>query len=325
MTPYAATLDTIRAAHERIAPHIHRTPVLHSTALDALAGFELFFKCENLQRVGAFKIRGATNAILQLDEKIAQAGVVTHSSGNHAQAVALAARDRGIPAHVVMPTNAPRAKREATAGYGARIHPCEPTYEARMATCLDVARQTGATIIPPFDHAHIIAGQGTVALECVDQVDGLDAIVAPIGGGGLISGIALAARELPGSIRVIGGEPSGADDAARSKASGELVGMPKPRTIADGLRTGLGELTWPVVRDLVDSIVTVTDEDILNAMQLVWTRLNIVVEPSAATPFAAVLSPAFTRAVASQGVRRMAVVLTGGNLDLDVRDLVPAV
>jgi threonine dehydratase/serine racemase len=314
----AVTLADIRAAAQRIAPHAHRTPVLTSAQLDALAGRRLLFKCENLQRVGAFKFRGACNAILKLPAGEAQRGVVTHSSGNHAQAVALAARIRGIPAHVVMPSRAAAVKQRAVRGYGGRIILCEPNQQAREAAAAQVARETGAVLIPPYNHPDIIAGQGTAALELLEETGPLDAVLAPVGGGGLVSGTAIAASGLfpgPLRVRVFAGEPAGADDAARSKQAGRLLPAASPSTIADGLLTGLGDLTWPVVRDLVERVFTVTDEEIIAAMRLLMERMKIVVEPSGAVPLAAVLSDAF-RAHA-EGVRSIGIILSGGNVDLD--------
>jgi len=307
-------LERIRDAARRIAGSAHRTPVITSATLDAATGQKLFFKCENLQRVGAFKFRGAFNAVMRLSEEQAARGVVTHSSGNHAQALALAARLRGVTAHVVMPKTALASKRRATQGYGAILHECEPTLVAREATADRVAEQTGGVQIPPFDHPDVIAGQGTILLELVEQVPGIKTVVAPIGGGGLISGIALAAHALDPDFQVIGAEPQGADDAFRSKKRGELVPQEDPRTIADGLRTSLGALTWPVVRDLVERIITVSEDEIIAALRLVWERMKLVVEPSAAVAVAAVLRPEF-RAL-GRGAP-IGVVLSGGNVDLD--------
>jgi len=313
MSEYAANIDSIRQARERIAGHVHTTPVMTSTTLNRLAGRRLYFKCENLQRAGSFKIRGATNAVLALPDDVARHGVVTHSSGNFAQALALAARSRGVVAHVVMPSNAPAAKREAVLGYGGRIVECEPTLEAREATARAVAEDTQAVLIPPYDHADVIAGQGTLALELLEQVPELDAIVCPVGGGGLISGITLAARELAPELRVFAAEPSGADDAARSKAARELIPSTNPDTIADGLRTSLGELTWPVVRDLVERVITVDDEAIVAAMRLCFERMKLVVEPSGAVSLAAMLADVMR---AMPGLGRVGVVLSGGNVDV---------
>ncbi|MGE0788387.1 MAG: pyridoxal-phosphate dependent enzyme [Sandaracinaceae bacterium] len=314
MTEYAADLAAIERARERIGGFVHTTPVLTSATLDRRANCSLFFKCESFQRGGAFKARGAASAIFALDDATAKRGVVTHSSGNHAQAVALAAKARGIEAHVVMPSDAPAPKRSAVEGYGGRVVPCEPTQASRLETANRVAEETGATMIPPFDHPLVIAGQGTVALELLEQVSDLDAIVVPVGGGGLISGVALAVRERAPHIRVFGAEPAGAADAARSKASGERVTEQVPKTIADGLKTTLGELTWPVVRDLVEEVLVVEDLLTLGAMKLVFERMKIVIEPSGAVPVAAVLSRAFSQL---SGLRRVGVVISGGNVDLD--------
>lgn len=313
MSRYAADLSSIRAAAERIAPHAHRTPVMTCSTLDRMTGVQLFFKCENLQRVGAFKFRGACNAVFKLSEREAARGVVTHSSGNFAQALALSARVRGIEAHIVMPVNAPRVKRRAVEGYGATIVPCEPTLQARETTAAAVVERTGGTLLHPYDHPDVIAGQGTIGLELVEQVPGLDAVVVPIGGGGLISGIALALYELKPDAAVIAAEPLGADDAARSREVDRLIPQLAPDTIADGLRTSLGVLTWPVVREVVERVVTVSDEEIVAAMRLLFERMKLVVEPSGAVPLAAVLSAAF----GSRSEERIALVLSGGNVDLD--------
>jgi threonine dehydratase/serine racemase len=279
--------------------------------LDRLAGRQLFFKCEQWQKVGAFKFRGAANAVLQLSDAQAKIGVVTHSSGNHAQALALAARERGIPAYIVMPSNAPAVKRLAVEGYGGEVIQCEPNLPAREATAAQVQARTGATLIPPYDHPHVIAGQGTTALELLDQAADLDALVAPIGGGGLMAGLTITARGLQPSLKVFAAEPQGADDAARSKAQGKLIPQTGPRTIADGLLTSLGELTWPVVRDLVDDVLTVSEEEIVQAMRLMWERAKLLIEPSAAVPVAAVLSGRMPAA------GRVGIVLSGGNVNLD--------
>jgi threonine dehydratase/serine racemase len=305
----AVTLDDVRAAAKRIAPYVHRTPIVTCRSIDERAGRTVFLKCENLQRVGAFKLRGAMNAVLALPEAERARGVVTHSSGNHGQALALAARVAGIPAHVVVPRGAPAVKVAAIEGYGAHIVACEPTLAAREESARAVTEATGATLIPPYDHPHVIAGQGTVALEILEQVAELDAIVAPVGGGGLISGIATVLAALRPSVRAVGAEPAGADDAARSKAAGERLPQLDPRTIADGLRTSLGELTWPIVRDRVSTIVTVDDAEIVGAMRLCFERAKLVVEPSGAVSLAAALGRDLRGA-------RVACVLSGGNVDL---------
>lgn len=313
MPDYAVDLAAVVRAHERIRPHVHFTPVLTSRTLDELSGKSLFFKCENLQRIGAFKIRGAVNAVFALSSDAAARGVVTHSSGNHAQALALAARLRGIPAHVVMPTNAPLVKRRAVEGYGGRVIACEPTLAAREATAASVAHDTGATLIPPYDHPDVIAGQGTILLELVEQVAELDAVIVPLGGGGMISGIALAARERAPGLAVYGAEPLAADDAARSRKAGTLLPQLDPRTIADGLRTSLGVHTWPVVRDVVRDVLTAGEDEIRGALRLVLERMKLVIEPSAAVGVAVALGEVF-RALPA---RRVGVVLCGGNLELD--------
>ena len=265
MNEYAADLASIRAAHDRIQGGVHRTPVLTCAALDALAERSLFFKCENLQKIGAFKMRGALNAVMSLTSEAAARGVVTHSSGNFAQAVALAAKTRGVPAYIVMPMNAPEVKRRAVEGYGAEITRCVPTLEARESAAAEVGERTGATFLHPYDQSEVIAGQGTVALELAEQVAELDAVIVPVGGGGLISGIALALRELAPKVRIFAAEPAGADDAARSKAAGRHLLQTAPDTLADGLLTSLGALTWPVVRDLVEEVLVVDDDAIVEA------------------------------------------------------------
>ena len=314
MTTYAADLDDVRDAARRIAGRAHRTPVMTCATIDRIAGRSIFFKCEHLQKVGAFKFRGACNAIMKLPDDLAARGVVTHSSGNHAQAVALAARMRGIAAHIVMPNNALRVKRRAVQGYGGRVVECVPTLEARETTAQAVIEETGAAFVHPYNHPDIIAGQGTISLELVEQVSQLDAIVAPIGGGGLISGICVAAKGLNPAIRIFAAEPLGADDAARSMAAGRFILQTGPDTIADGLLTSMGDLTWPIVRDHVERVVTVTEEQIVAAMRLAWERAKLLIEPSAAVPVAAVLSDEFK---AVEGLDRVAVVLSGGNTDLD--------
>ena len=314
MTTYAADLEDVRAAARRIAGLAHRTPVATCATIDRIAGRRVFFKCEHLQKVGAFKFRGACNAVIKLPDELAARGVVTHSSGNHAQAVALAARMRGIDAHIVMPSNALAVKRRAVEGYGGRVIACEPTLQARETTAEAVIAETGATFIHPYDHPDIIAGQGTSALELLDQVPQLDAIVAPVGGGGLLSGICVAAKGLNPAIRIFAAEPLGADDAARSIAAGKLIPQTGPDTIADGLLTSLGELTWPIIRDHVERAITVSEEQIVAAMQLAWERAKLLIEPSAAVAVAAVLSEEFQ---AIEGIDRVGVVLSGGNTDLD--------
>ncbi len=314
MTRYAANLDDIRAAARRLAGLAHRTPVMTCSTLDQLAGRSLFLKCEHLQKVGAFKFRGACNAVMKLDADTASRGVVTHSSGNHAQALALAARMRGIPAHIVMPRTASPVKRRAVEGYGGRVILCESTLEARESTAAAVLAETGGVLIPPYDHPDVIAGQGSVALELLEQVPDLDAIVTPVGGGGLMAGLTIAARSLSPTIRIFAAEPAGADDAARSKQAGIFIPQTGPRTIADGLLTSLGECTWPVLRDLVEKVVTVSDKEIIAAMRLAWERAKLLIEPSSAVAVAAVLTDSFKVPGSPQ---RVGVVLSGGNVNLD--------
>lgn len=312
--PFAITLPDVRAAAGRITGLAVRTPVFTCSTLDQLSGRALYFKCEQFQKVGAFKFRGACNAVRILTDEQAARGVVTHSSGNHAQALALAARLRGIPAHIVMPRNATPVKKRAVEGYGGRIYECEPTLLAREKLVVRVQRETGATLIPPYDYAPVIAGQGTVALEFLEQVPDLDAIVTPVGGGGLTAGVAVAAKELKPRIRVFAAEPAGADDAARSKAAGHIVPQTDPRTIADGLLTSLGQLTWPVIRDLVEQVVTVSEDQIIQAMRLLFERAKLIAETSSSVALAAVLVDTFR---AMSGIDRVGIILSGGNVNLD--------
>lgn len=311
---YAATIDDIRAAAERIAGWAHVTPVHTCKTLDRLASKSLFFKCEQFQKVGAFKFRGAANAVRKLTAEQAAHGVVTHSSGNHAQALALAARMRGVAAHIVMPRTAAAVKRRAVEEYGAAVILCEPNQTARETAAAQALRETGGTLIPPYDHPDIIAGQGTIALEFLQSVPQLEVLVAPVGGGGLISGLAIAARALNPRLKVIAAEPLGADDAARSKASGVLLAQTKPLTLADGLLTSLGAFTWPVVRDLVDRVVTVSEDEMIQAMRLLWERAKLLVEPSSAVAFAATLTREFRENVPE---KHIGIVLSGGNVDLE--------
>ena len=306
------THEDLLAAQERIAPHVHRTPVLTSAALDRLAGAELFFKCENLQKAGAFKARGASNAVFGLSDAEAGRGVATHSSGNHAQALAYAARRRGIPCHVVMPDDAVAAKKAAVIGYGASVVECEPTFAAREAALSSVLAHTGAGFVHPYDDPRVIAGQATCAREMVEQTGGLDAAIAPIGGGGMISGICLALAAVAPNTEIYAGEPEQADDAARSLRAGRIVTGDAPETIADGLKAELGELTWHFVSNGVADILTVSEREIVDAMKLAWSRLKTVIEPSSAVPLAAIL-----RNPEVFAGKRVGVVLTGGNVDLD--------
>jgi len=314
LTLYAADISAVREAAGRLFGIVHRTPVMTCSAIDHLAGRHVFFKCENLQKVGAFKFRGACNFVGKLPEESVVKGVVTHSSGNHAQAVALAARMKGVDAHIVMPENAAPVKQRAVESYGGRIVFCAPTLEAREKTAAKVLAETGGTFIHPYDHPDIIAGQGTAALELLGQVDGLEAIVAPVGGGGLISGTCITAKSVRPAVQVFAAEPSGADDAARSKQAGKRILQTGPDTIADGLLTSLGEMTWPIIRDQVERVITVNDDQIISAMRLFWERAKLLIEASAAVAVAAVLSREFK---ALRGIKRVGVILSGGNADLD--------
>jgi threonine dehydratase len=306
-------IQDIRNAAKRIEPYARKTPIETCSMLDELAGRSIYLKCENLQKVGAFKFRGACNAVMGLDDAEAARGVVTHSSGNHAQALALAARTRGIPATIVMPSDAPRVKRAAVEGYGATVVECEPTQEAREHNARVIVERDGATFISPYDDHRIIAGQGTTYLELHEQVADLDALIVPLGGGGLLSGMSIAARALNPDIRIIGVEPELADDAAESLRTGRIVPQRPPRTIADGLRTSLGKLTFPIIQQNVDEVISVSDEAIICAMHLIWERAKLVVEPSAVVGVAAVFQDDFK---ARPGMEKTAVVLSGGNLDL---------
>jgi threonine dehydratase len=305
-------LDAIRAAHERIRQHIHRTPVLTSERLDEASGVSLFFKCENFQKIGAFKARGATNAVLSLDDATAGRGVATHSSGNHGAAVARAAKLRRIPAHIVMPSNSAKVKIRAVEGYSVQVVFCEPTEEAREATCADVIKRTGATLIHSFENEDVIAGQGTAAVELLQDVPDLDLLMCPVGGGGLLSGTAIAAKSMRPKIKVIAVEPANADDAAQSFRAGRRIVTAKKFTIADGLRTSIGEPNFVIVQRHVDDIVTVSEEAIVAAMRIIWEAMKIVIEPSAAVPYAALLESK----IDATG-KRVGIILTGGNVDLD--------
>ena len=303
---------SILAAHERIRPHIHRTPVLTSSRLDAASGASLFFKCENFQKVGAFKARGATNAVFALDEASARRGVATHSSGNHAAALSRAATLRGVAAHIVMPSNAPKVKVSAVEGYGGRIVFCEPNQRAREAACARVIAETGATLIHPFENEEVIAGQGTVAIELMEDIPDLDLVLCPVGGGGLLCGTAVAVKALRLNTKVIAAEPAGADDAAQSFHQGQLVYQERKNTIADGLLANVGAVNFALIQRYVDDVVTVSEEAIVAAMRTVWETMKIVIEPSAAVPYAAVLE----KCIDFRG-KRVGLIVTGGNVDLD--------
>ncbi|HEY2139839.1 MAG TPA: pyridoxal-phosphate dependent enzyme [Chthoniobacterales bacterium] len=305
-------LAAIRVAHDRIRPHIHRTPVLTSARLDAASGGSLFFKCENFQKVGAFKARGATNAVFALDDETARRGVATHSSGNHAAALSRAAKLRGIAAHIVMPSNSPKVKVRAVEGYGGRIVFCEPNQRAREEACARIIAETGATLIHPFENADVMAGQGTIAVELLEDVPELDLVLCPVGGGGVLCGIAVAAKALRPDIKVIATEPAGADDAAQSFHQHRLVYQEKKETIADGLRTNLGVPNFAMVQRYVDDVVTVSDAGIVAAMRAIWETMKIIVEPSGAVGYAAIIEGKI-----DCRSKRVAVIITGGNVDLD--------
>jgi threonine dehydratase len=307
----APTINEIRDARVRIRDIAHITPVLTSDTLDRLSGASLFFKCENLQKGGAFKFRGATNTVAQLSDEDAARGVATHSSGNHAQALAIAARERGIPAFIVMPKSAPAVKRAAVLGYGAEVIPCESTQVAREAMLNKVVARTGATFIHPYDDPRVVAGQGTAALELMDQAPELDLIITPIGGGGLISGTTIAVHATQPNTEVVAGEPFGADEAYRSLKSGQRLPSIEPKTIADGLLTGIGAIGFHVLTSHGIRIVRVTDEQIVDAMRLVWERMKLIIEPSAAVPLAAALGAEME----IQG-KRVGIIFSGGNVDL---------
>lgn len=312
MTTAEPGLADIQAARERIAPHVHVTPVYRSALLDAHCGARVAFKCENLQKAGAFKARGANNAVFSLGDVEAHGGVATHSSGNHGAALAQAARGRDIAAHIVMPVSAPAVKKEAVAAYGGRIIECAPTLAAREAALAQLVAATGAHVVHPYTDPRVIAGQGTVALEILEQEPDLDVIVVPVGGGGLLAGVAIAIKSLRPGVEVVAAEPAGADDAFRSFGLGELQPQSAPDTIADGLLAGLGELNFALIQRYVDTILTVTDDNIVAAMRLQWSRLKTVVEPSGAVSFAALLEhPERFRG------RNVVAVISGGNLDPD--------
>jgi threonine dehydratase len=309
--PAGPNLESLREAQRRVASRIHRTPVLTSCSLNEIAGAEIYFKCENLQKTGSFKIRGATNAVLSLTDEEAKNGVVAPSSGNHAAALSLAARWRGIPAYLIMPSNSSPVKKRAVQAYGGQISECEPTVAAREAASAEVMNRRGARLVHPYNDARVIAGQGTATIELIEQVPQLDMVIAPVSGGGLLSGTAIAAKSLGQNIRVLGAEPANADDAARSLASGKIEPVAKTHTIADGLRAALCPLTFAILRENVDGISLVSEEDIVRTMLLLWERMKIVVEPSGAIAAAPVLG----RKIGATGMR-VGVILSGGNLDL---------
>jgi threonine dehydratase len=302
----------IQIAAERIKPYIHRTPVLTSASLDLLTGARVMLKCENLQKVGAFKFRGATNAVYALSESEAARGVATHSSGNHAQALALAARLRGIPAYIVMPDNAPAVKKAAVEGYGGRITLCEPSQQAREATLDQILKETGAVLVHPYNNPLVISGQGTATLELFEDHPDLEVLIAPVGGGGLLSGTALAVTGISPGTRVIGAEPEMADDAYRSLQTGKIIPSINPQTIADGLLTALGDLTFPIIRNQVEQIVTVSEKAIIEGMRLIWERVKLIIEPSSAVPIGLLLE----KKIDLSGLK-VGVIISGGNVDLE--------
>lgn len=303
-------LSDIKSAHERIKPFVHRTPVLTSQQLNKIFGCELFFKCENFQKVGAFKFRGATNAVLSLNVEEKKKGVVTHSSGNHAAALALAASMNGVEACIVMPDNAPVVKKNAVAGYGAQITFCKPTLQSREETTKRIMEETGATLIHPYDNFNVICGQGTAAIELLEEHGELEIVVAPVGGGGLMSGTSTAVKGINKNIKVIGAEPLNANDAWKSFTTGVLTPSVNPLTIADGLLTSLSELTFSIVRKNVDDIFTVKEESIVECMLMVWERMKIIIEPSSATVLAVVKeNPGYFKG------KKAGLIITGGNVD----------
>jgi threonine dehydratase len=309
---YIPTFKDVIDAHDRIRPYVHRTPVLTSTFLNELTGAELFFKCENYQKAAAFKVRGASNAVFGLSDDKAVHGVATHSSGNHALSLAYAAGRRGIPCHVVMPRTAPQAKKDAVIGYGGKITECEPSTSSREEVFARVAAETGADFVHPYNDPRVIAGQGTCSRELAEQVPGLDAVVAPIGGGGMISGTCLSLSNIAPEVKIYAAEPEQADDAARSFRAGHIIADDAPVTVADGLKVPLKELTWHFVSNHVADILTVSEQEIIDAMRLTWARMKIVIEPSSAVPLAAIMKNKDLFAG-----KRVGVIITGGNVDLD--------
>lgn len=306
------SLAAIEAAHKRIQPFIHRTPIMTSSAINEIAGCEVVFKCENFQKVGAFKARGAANAVMKLKEAQKSKGVATHSSGNHAAALARAATVAGIPSYIVMPSNAPEIKKKAVKGYGGIIIECEPTLKARETTLEETVKKTGATFIPPYDNMDVIEGQATCALELIEDQEDLDVILAPVGGGGLLGGTSLAAQYLSPGIEIIGTEPQGADDAFQSFYANKLIPQTSPNTIADGLRTSLGAWNFKLIQTYVSDILLVSDSQIIDAMRLIYERMKIVVEPSCAVPLAALLA----NQDRFRG-KKVGIILSGGNVDLE--------
>ncbi len=307
------TYDDVLKAKERIDPYIHRTPVLTSSYLNELTGAELFFKCENFQKAGVFKARGASNAVFSLSDELAAKGVATHSSGNHALSISYAAGRRGIEATVVMPRTAPQAKKDAVIGYGGTIVECEPSTSSREAVFAEVVAESGADFIHPYNDPRVIAGQATCSLELYEQVENLNAVIAPIGGGGMISGTCLTLSNIAPDVEIYAAEPLNADDAARSLAAGYIIADDSPDTIADGLKVPLKDLTWHFVSNHVTEILTATEDEIVDAMKLIWKRMKIVMEPSSAVPLATILKNRDLFAG-----KRVGVIITGGNVDLDI-------
>ncbi|MGY9032902.1 MAG: beta-hydroxyaspartate dehydratase BhcB [Rhodobacterales bacterium] len=310
---YIPTYDDMLTAHARIKPYIHRTPVRTSDFLNELTGAQLFFKCENFQEPGAFKVRGASNAVFGLDDAQAKMGVATHSSGNHASCLSYAANRRGIPCNVVMPSTAPQAKKDTVRRYGGQITECEPSTTSREETFAKVQAATGGNFVHPYNDPRVIAGQGTCAKEFIEQADGLDVVMAPIGGGGMISGTCLTLSNLAPEVQIIAAEPEQADDAYRSFKAGYIIADDAPKTIADGLLVPLKDLTWHFVSKHVTDILTASEEDIIHAMKLTWKHLRIVMEASSAVPLATILKNKDRFAG-----KRVGIIITGGNVDLDI-------
>ncbi len=309
---YIPTIDDVLAAHKRIEPYIHRTPVLTSSYFNELTGAELFFKCENFQKAGAFKVRGASNAVFGLTDEMAEKGVATHSSGNHALSLSYAAGRRGIPCNVVMPRTAPEAKKAAVRGYGGIITECEPSTTSREEVFAEVQARTGAEFVHPYNDPRVVAGQGTCSKELMEQTDGLDCVIAPIGGGGMVSGTCLTLSNLAPEVKIYAAEPEQADDAYRSFKAGHIIADDAPNTIADGLKVPLKDLTWHFVSNHVTDIFTASEEEIIDAMKLTWQRMKIVIEASCAVPMATILKNKDTFAG-----KRVGVIITGGNVDMD--------
>lgn len=308
---FPVSLEDIQAAHERVRPFVHRTPILTSESVNEIAGCDLYFKCENFQKVGAFKARGGVNAVLSLPEAQRKNGVVTHSSGNHAQAIALAAKMAGVPAYIVMPKTAPEVKRKAVAGYGAEITLCEPTQQSREENAACIQDETGATFISPYNDYSVITGQATCAKELLEDQPDLEIIITPVGGGGLLAGTALTCHYMNPRIQIYAGEPEGAKDTYLSMQKGEITKIDNPSTIADGLLASMGDKNFAIIKPLVAEVFLVTDEEIIEAMRLIWERMKIIIEPSCAVPVAALLK----NKAPFEG-KKVGVILTGGNVDL---------